>query len=284
MNNAISIGIDNRDGVYFAARVDRHTGRPEVKALMRFDADHFNGHHLLEGGQIVVSIPEEQIMLKKIHLSNNENSILKAQFELSQSLLDDPDQFVFDTIETELDSYYLGLIIRKEILKQNVDPFIRQNGDQTISVKATIRAAALARGFLIFCRNNTSDLGAVVDFNKNSASIAFFYKQKIIDLVGFPTAKYDLTNQESLQNMGVELKTILNFKLSSFFENGITLPLSTLYALGEDMDSDSVKLLQEQLKIEVIRPEVNTGFLANRQNSSDIPLEKYLVALGLTVD
>lgn len=280
----ITIGIDNRDGMYFAARIDRHTGRPEVKALLRFDAEHFTGHHLLEGGELVVSLPDDLVLLKKIVLKDREYLDEKLQFEMSQAILDDPSDFLFDSIETEIDDYYLGLMIRRTIVESLTEPFTRQNGGQPVSVKAMTRSQALANGFLTFCRNNSGELGGIIDFTKNAVSIAFFYKNKIIDLAGSKLNGFDLRNEEYLNKISVEIKTLLNFKTASFFERGISLPVSTLFMMGETVDENSMSQLSDRLKINITRPEINTGFLSNRQDSSDIPLDKYLVALGLTVD
>ena len=282
MNNPVTIGIDNRDGTYFVARVEHHTGRPDIKALIRFDADHFNGHHLLEGNKIVISIPDNQTMIKQVQIFADENAREKVQFELETALIDSPDRFLFDIIQTNLDNHYVGLTIHKELTNKLIEPFIKQNGDLSFSTAGVMRAAALARGFLTYCTQSGGEFAAVIDFGKNSASIAFIYQQQIIDLSGLSLHENYYSNKENFHSLIIELKTLLNYKSAALLEKGISLPLSKLFVIGEYVDDTLLETLSQNLKIETTRPEINRGFISDRNENKDIPLDKYLVALGLT--
>ena len=280
-NSLITIGIDKRDTRYYAARVDRQTGRPEVKALLRFELDSFSGHHLLEGGDIVTSIPDEKVVIKKIKLESDENYQEIAKFEMKQSQIDDTDNYLFDTIKTNLSTHYLGLILRKAVFSELTKPFTDQESE--IKINGKMRTQALLDGFLFFCRHNGGDLGAVLDLTTKRASFGFYYKQNIIDLMSFSLENYDLNDIDSLTKLSIELKTVLNFKKASFFDLGISLPISGLYILSETIDNKQIDFLKEALKLNILRPEINSGFLSNRKDSDDISLDNYLVALGLTV-
>ncbi len=282
-NNSITIGIDNRDGTYFVARVDQSKGRPDIKALIRFDKEHFNGHHLLEGNRIVVSVPDNQTMIKYVQLPTSDNADLKVRFELETALGETPDNFLFDIIPTELDNYYLGLTVRKILTHELIEPFVKQNGDLNFSTGGTMRAAALARGFLTYCQQSGGELGAIVDFGNRSASIAFYYKQQIIDLCGLPLDINYYSSKDTFQKIIVELKTLLNFKLAALMENGISIPLSKLFVIGESLDEKMIEALHNNLKIEIARPEIHSGFISDQNKNREIPMDKYLVALGLTV-
>ncbi len=281
--DSVTIGIDERDGTYFVARVDQHTGRPDIKALIRFDAEHFNGHHLLEGNRIVVSFPDNQTMIKHIRLQSEENALLKVRFELETAQLDKPDNFLYDVIPTKIDNYYLGLTIRKELTHKLIGPFIKQNGDVDFTSGGVMRAAALARGFLTYCQQSGGEFGAIVDFGSKSASIAFYYKQQIVDLGGLPIPSGFHQNNDAFQNLIIELKTLINYKLAELLENGISVPLSKLFVIGEFIDDKRIDALGKNLRIEIARPEIHAGFISDSNKNREISLDKYLVALGLTV-
>ncbi len=282
-NNSITIGIDNRDGTYFVARVDQTKGRPDIKALIRFDEEHFNGHHLLEGNRIVVSIPDNQIMIKYVRLPSFDNADLKVRFELETALGETPENYLFDIIPTKLDNYYLGLTVRKALTHTLIKPFVQQNGDINFSTGGTMRAAALARGFLTYCQQSGGEFGAIVDFGNRTASIAFYYKQQIVDLCGLPLETNYFNDTDAYQKVIIELKTLLNFKLAALQENGISIPLSKIFVISEFLDEKMIETLQKNLKIEIARPEIHTGFISEQNKNHEIPLDKYLVALGLTV-
>lgn len=281
--NAITIGIDNRDGTYFVARVDQTKGRPDIKALIRFDEEHFNGHHLLEGNRIVVSIPDNQIMIKYMQLPNSDNADLKVRFELETALGETSDNYLFDIIPTKLDNYYVGLTVRKEITQTLIKPFVKQNGDINFSTGGTMRAAALARGFLTYCQQSGGELGAIVDFGNRTASVAFYYKQQIVDLCRLPLEINYFNDTDTFQKIIIDIKTLLNFKLAALLEKGISIPISKIFVIGEFLDEKMIENLHKNLKIEIARPEIHTGFITEQNKNHEIPLDKYLVALGLTV-
>ena len=279
----MSIGIDSCDNTYYVARVDTHTGRPDIKALIRFDANHFNGHHLLEGNKIIVSLPDEQTTIKHIQLSNSEDADLKVQFELETTQLENSKNFVYDIIPTQLENYYLGLVFRTQTLKTILEPFIKQNGDLSYTTGGSMRAVALARGYLSFCQQAGGEFGAIIDFGNKSASVAFFYKQKIVDVASLSVGITKQTDEKAFQKALTELKTFINYKISDLREKGLSIPLSKLLVPKELFTDTQIELLQTALKIEITHPEIHHGFLSESNKNLEIPLHKYLVALGLTV-
>jgi hypothetical protein len=83
--------------------------------------------------------------------------------------------------------------------------------------------------------------------------------------------------------MMLELKTIINFKLAALADDGITVPLS-LIAVSGDSVSDKMKgTMSRTFSSTVASPVISAGFFPDRSDLSKIPLDSYLVALGLTV-
>ena len=46
-------------------------------------------------------------------------------------------------------------------------------------------------------------------------------------------------------------------------------------------DADTVEKLKRYFAVDISRPNVNTGFFSGQGDLASVPLEKYLVALGL---
>ncbi|KAA3635384.1 MAG: hypothetical protein DWP97_04835, partial [Calditrichaeota bacterium] len=247
------------------------------------EPDSFKGHQLLDGGSFVVSIPDDKILLKHIRIPKNALIDEIINFELIQMHLDTPDKFIYDAIETAVESQYLGMILRKTTFDDSVAFFENQNVNSRNTISAKMRSQALVEGFLTYCRHNGGELGAIIDLSTNNGSIGFYYKKKIIDLSHFSLLRYDFSDDQSFARLSVELKTLLNFKKESFQELGISIPLSGLYLVGDSIDENKIEALQNMLKVNVKRPEINKGYFSHRDETAGITIDKYLIALGLTV-
>lgn len=279
----LTIGIDKRDDYYYAARVQNDRGRPEIQALLRFEPESFKGHQLLEGGSFVFSIPDDKILLKQIQIPKHTQVDDVITFELMQMHLDTPDKFIYDSIPTAIESQYLGMMLRKSTFEDSVALFKTQNGNTSESFSGKMRSQALVEGFLTYCRHNGGELGAVIDLSTNVGLIGFYYKKKIIDLSHFSLERYDFDDEQSFNKLGVELKTLLNFKKERFQDYGISIPLSVLYLIGDSINETKLTALKDMLKVDVKRPEINSGFISNKEDTVSLSVDNYLIALGLTV-
>lgn len=280
----VRIGIDYRDGLFYVARVDHRSGRPEVKALVRFERDHFGAHALLEGGTTVFSVADDIVVAKRVAISDNgRDANLKVRFELSQAILEDESLFYFDVLPTARTGCYLGLMIRKERLLADFANLLNRQQSTLGEAQHLIRAAALARGYIGFCRQTGGELICLADFNGSLLSLALMYREQVIDLTYMDLGKFDLVAAPGLEKMAIDLKTVINYRISMLFAEGITVPLSALLIAGDRANQDTVKTLRRFFSIDTELPKVNPGFFSNPQALAEIPLEKYLVALGLAV-
>lgn len=283
--SSTKIGIDNSDGIFHVARIKYCSGRPEIKALFTFEKSFSGEQNLLEGGKIIFSVPDNEVIMKKIILDNNENDCnLRARFEMEQSLLEDEKNFCFETITTGKKNNFLGLIVRKQLLEKTVLNLSDYKKESMTDIAYQMRAVALAKGYLNFCRLSGGELISLVDINKQIASIAFIYRNKIIDLTYMVMDKYDINTNDGKKKLSVDLRTVINFKLAGFLEQEISVPLSSLVVSGQSIDEETTALLKNCFPIDIETPKINPGFLSTEIDLSQIPLEKYLLALGLTVN
>ena len=278
------IGIDFRGDLFYIARVDHNTGRPEIKALARLEREHLGQHQLLDGGHIVISLPDEGAVVRKIQLDAADNDFeAQARFELSQSILEDESEFLFDVLPTS-QGYHLGLILRKHTLAQLLNSLLQDQKNAFPEAGYKTRAAALADGYINFCQASGGNLVCLADFLPGSVSLAFVYGHQLIDLAHLPLDRFDTNSESDLRRLAVEFKTAVNYRLSSIFASGITTPLTALFVSGEPVNDRIVAFLKEHFPIEITGPRINTGFFSGQADLSEIPLEKYLVALGLAAN
>jgi len=279
------IGLDRRGEVIYAARVELHAGRPEVKALAQFDETHPKGHHLLADANPVFAVPDGEVTIKNITLPADEvdNVDTKVRFEMVQSLLEDEAEFLFDSAATGQPNRYLGVILRRSVFDALVHESYGFDADTAGADLWRVRAAALGRGYLEFCRREKGDLVCLADFGHGLLSVCFVYRNDIVGLAHLELDKFNLQDEADIRRMAVEFKTIVNFKLASFFEQGLTLPLSSLLLSGDCPNAKVSETVSGFFSVEVSTPQANPAFFSDSAAPAEIPFDKYLVALGLAV-
>lgn len=281
MSGEIKIGIDKRQETYFAARVSFSTGRPAIKSLLRFEQNDIENLTHLGGADLRLAVPDQLVTIKEISLNgNDERNRKKIIFEMSSTVAEPEENFFYDSLPTALDNLSLGMMIRNENIETILQPFSNIEN----KTGSLIRSAGLARGYINFCQHNEGGLVVLADFNETAISLAFVHYQKILDLGYFNLIPFDLNQETGWNKLATELKIYLNFKQASFMSRNISLPLAALIVSGNNLTPDRLKQLGGFLKTEIKQPQINRGFISGNNQNGSIPLEMYLVALGLTVN
>lgn len=285
-SNRITVGIDHRSGFYYAARVQQHASGPQVTALVKLEKSHLNGHHLFEEGELILAVPDNEVVVKNLHLNQTGSCdvSLQAQFEMSQSMLDQENEFCFDAVCTGSKNRYLSLATRRRHLERLTHVLFPQTERTALSPRYQMRTVALGKGYLNFCHPEEGEFVCLSDFSNDVTSICFILEGNIVGLAYQSTSQFDLATEEGLKKVAVEFKTIVNFKLASICENGVSVPLSALVVSGDISEVRIRSALEQYFPVVVTTPRINSQFLADSSKASDIPLENYLVALGLTVN
>jgi len=278
-----AIGIDYHNGVYHVARVIHGGGRPRIEALVRYEKSQLKDHRLLKGGEVIMAVPDDKVIAKNLYLETVGGVDLDGQsrFEMAQSLLDKDTDFCFDVIDTGIENRYLALAIHRQTLSDEIiDPF-NEAAQMSQQPHGLARGVALGKGYVTFCHPHGGELVCLADHADGLLSVCFVLHQHIIGLSYINTDKLDLGTQQGRQTFAIELKTVINFNLGTFFENGITLPLTALQISGERMDDTIISELGRYFTVSVTRPQFNTGFFTELDKADSIPIENYLIALGL---
>lgn len=283
MNRLAVVGIDRRGNSCYAVQVSESAGRPEVHSVVCYKNDHVPENLLSDQNRVVLSVPDDQVQVKPLSLSHSDPIDVsdRARFELSQSLLEPESEFLFDILVSDQSDRMMGLIYRKHGLEELQSEYGITNLSE---VSYLIRAAALGRGYLAYAREVPGELVALVDFDGRLASICLIYRRRMVGLAHIVSGSLDHASDEELSRLAAELRTVMNFKLSTLANQGISLPLSELLLSGSGNDNRLRATLQPHFPTGVGQPELNTGYFGERVAAGEVPLSDYLVALGLIVN
>lgn len=277
---SLQTGIDCCGDNPLAAVVDIESDHARVTALGRL-ADF---QPLSDDQALAIAVPDNEVMVKPIVLRDTDPGELydRGKFELAAGLLELENQFDFDFVTTAQAERYLGLVYRKALVDSRREKILPNMRSEVAS--PMMRAAALATGYLTFCQLDHGELMVLVDLGSDPISVSLIYRQKAISLGSLKNGfAYD--TEAGLKHLAIELKTIINFRLSALSEQGITTPLARLLVCGEPATERVIESMAAWFPTGVGRPSLD-------QNRFDPPLRadlekpetaNYLVALGLTL-
>lgn len=279
------IGIDTGGDRIHIARVDLGSGRPQVKALARFEDLPISEHHLLHDGQWRLAIPDDCALVKRLHIVpyGGISPTDLAAFEMMSSLLDDSDEFLIQTIDTGRIDRSLGIAIRRTVAASLLSDALGTPAANTNHIECTVRAAALGNAYLGFCRRQGTGLVALVDWSGQVASICLLYDDRIADLAQVDLRSVGASSERRIGAAVAQIQTVLNFRAAALAEDGIGVPLSRLVVSGDRCDQELRDRLAQSLDRPVDLPEVSPAYFPDQLDLDRLPLAQYLVALGAAV-
>ena len=284
MSGAIT-GIDPTTGLWCRAKVDEDTGRPMVICLADRPSSSDEGDDFPGRDPIVVAVPDTDVQIKRLHLVAREDNSLRNRllYELVQSVLEDEQSFVYDVHPAGHEGNWFGLIFRRRALERlSLDCGLA--GSEVTPPGYLPRSMALGRAYLTFCRQEEGDLICLADLTKGAVSICFVQGGRIVDLASLALRQHEFDSPAGREQLAVDLKTIVSFRLSSLMDRGISTPLSTLVLSGQGIDDNLQRVLQTYFPVGVKSPRLNSGYLTDEIKDTVQDAERFLVALGLTVN
>jgi len=278
-------GIDHRGGGLFAVSLRNDAGRVVVD---RFEANLGSldeRRDLVQDGTVGIAVPGQLVMVKRVQIEGSFAGSLtdRVHFELAQSLLESENEFYFDYLAVDAENRYLGMIVRREHIAEMVERYSLGSlqADHRLSFQA--RAVALGKGYLAFCSSQDNDLTALVDLAGAAASVCFIYHRRIVDIAALPI-EYTLSGESDRERFAVDLKTLVNYRLSRLFDMGVSVPLGKLLLSGDTTDDALFRKAESYFPAGVDRPGMLEGYFSTCAESARESLPLYLVALGLTVN
>jgi hypothetical protein len=235
-----------------------------------------------DGDTVTFSVPDSRVVVKSLHLPEGQPGDLtaRARFEIEQALLDDPADYESDLLPGISEHRYLALIMRRSHIAN-----IRQEIHcEALPATPTPRSIALARGYRAFCRTGGGDLICLADVVDNEISVAVLYRNKPAASAFLNLNGIDLTRETNCRQFAIELKTVVNFRLSALADQGVTVPLSRLLISGESVSDTAVAMLETLFPCGVRRPEFNMAYFENSDEVRGQLSDSCLAALGLAVN
>lgn len=279
MTDSLRIGLDQCEDQVRLAQVNYALGRPEVMLLSAEPSS-------LESISAAVarfglSMPDDEALVKYLQLKSQGPDDLrrKLYFELSQSLLESPDLFRFEYLDTG-NKHQIGLVFRQERIAARIESLKCPPLTGVLSPAITLRSVALARAYLIFCKSEPGDLVALATINAELASVVLLYRQKIVSIGSCAIT----ARAGQFKSVAIALKTLVNYKLTSIRDYGITVPLSVLLVTGDAVTADQRENLQAYFSARVTSFSPKQAVLEQAAKAGVADPEPYLVALGLTVN
>lgn len=281
------IGLDRRSSGIYLAEVQVSDDLPEILALRRAGEVELAGHPDITTATIACTFPDRLAQVKTIHVGLDSRFDIDDQvaFELSQSLLESPDNFSFESINTGFGSRHLGFISRREQLKDVVSSYrLPKSSDNMPSVAARCRALALGLGYINYCIPNGGELVVLVDLGGSAASIAIVLGQGVVGVAWLPLERFDLSAESGREKLAVELKTLINYNLSALMSDGISQPMTALLVSGDGADEPVSRSLDRYFSGLVRTPRLRAELFKGEPTIDRSDGHKFVTALGLTVE
>ncbi|MCP4684952.1 MAG: hypothetical protein GY867_05820 [bacterium] len=284
--NEIVIGIDSLTEVWCEARLDDETGRPVITQLADGLKVKENGGSLGREGRVVVAVPDAEVQVKRLQLAGADDGSRRNHllFELVQSVLEDEQAFVYDVHPAGHKDSWFGLIFRRRALEKLTLDCGLAGAEVASPLDFLPRSMALGRAYLNFCRQEEGDLVCLVDLSRRAASVCLIKEGKIVDLASLALPANCLDSAVDREQLAVDLKTVVSFRLSSMMDRGVSSPLSNLILSGQVVSDDLRQVVQKYFPVGVKAPSINPGYLTDEVRESEPSPERFLVALGLTVN
>lgn len=279
-------GIDRRGNKLYAASVEHGSGRPKITGLTVYETPLQPTAAIANQSEIVLAIPDSAVIVKHLVLPAGDSETLndRLEFELTQCLLEPEEHFRLRFHQVDDIGRYLGFVFRRESLNALPGEWGLSQNHAEQPPAFSHRALALGQGYLTFCEREPGDLVCLVDLSASDGSICLILNHRIVDLACLPLLGRDLSSSESRLHLAVDLKTILNFKLSQLLDRGTSLPLSALILSGEQVDETFRNTVQNHFSMGVRAPRLHPGILDDQVADNAATPDLFLPALGLSVN
>lgn len=283
-DETVIIGVDFDGPECRLAVVDSGAGRLEqLIACPASQLADYSG--TLNAGRVVLPVPTNHVLVKNLRLGDDgRNRFDRAAFELAQAVLADERDFVFDVLPTGLTDHLLGLAVRRETVDRMVGDRMVTAAGQVAPGHYRASAVALGLGFLHYAAPASAEPVAITADTDGLISIGIVHRGHIVALGHLDASRLETETPSGRERFAVELKTVIDFRLASLFDLGLTLPLAGMQVTGKAFDTELIEVLESYFRVAVSRPGWRAGMNLPPGLENDTQPGAYLVALGLTVN
>lgn len=279
-----SYGATRRGNKILAARVENNGARLLITSLKTSD-DNLNGD-TMASGRLFFGVDERQAIIKKIAVRKNSgiDAARVAEFELEQSLLENPDQYYFDFLpidENGPQQRIISIAYHRRRIDEAMEEYTRLLRKPS---GFKLDAVALAAGYLNFCRSEPGKLQILLDVDRDGAVMTILVNGTIracdrIALAG--EGELEISRARQLTS---ELKLTVNYHLDELFREGITVPPSRIILTGNLAGNRNLlDAIGERFATEIKHPQINEGYFGGQKIDNWERAADFLIPLGLAV-
>lgn len=235
---------------------------------------------------VTIAVPDAEVAVKLLSLSpdNSRDFTSRVTFELTQSLLEPPEQFMFGAYATSIANRYMGLIYRREQTNLLRTQLLGGRNGSTPEPGYLMRAVALGRGYERFAIPDGDGLLCLADLTDNSVSLCLLYNMNLVSVAHMPTSGLKADDNRSVHAFGVDLKSLINFQIANCAQHGLSVPLSAMVLCGELAKPETVETLAPLFSSRVVVPQLRADHVTLLTSDDAIRFADCVAALGLTVN
>jgi len=284
MTSDVRIGIEPRADRVLVARVTvGETGFEEYSVELRATSAPLE---VAATTPVAIAVPDHEVGVKSLSLphSNSLDFLARVSFELSQSILEPPELFLFDALPTLIRDRFIGLIYRQERLRVlKLRLLAGQNGSAP-EPRFLMRAVALGRGYDRFAESDSDGLLCLADLAGGAVSLCFLYQRTIIAVAHMAVGATESGDSRSTRAVGTDLKSLINYHLAGCAQHGLSVPLSAVVMCGGLAESAILDSVAPLSSARVVMPRLKTGSVRFDCSDESIRFSDCVAALGLTVN
>ena len=147
-----------------------------------------------------------------------------------------------------------------------------------------MRARALGLGYLRFCERDDGAVVGLVDLTPTGASVCVIHDRAVVDVAHLSLHNRALSSDRDWEQLAVDLKTVINFRLAGLLERGIRTPLARLVVVGDAVNDSQRRVIERYFPVGVTAPRFHRGYVSDSVEAEAATWPLFLPALGLTVD
>ncbi|MFH2036880.1 MAG: hypothetical protein ABIJ45_10795 [Candidatus Zixiibacteriota bacterium] len=249
------------------------SGREKFEKIIDANIDSLNPDLCDHTADLYFSIPEPEAIIKQIHIGDNKllDPGKRAQFEMETSLLDDNDNYYYESYPTESESERLAVAFNKKTVDDKV-AWLNDHLKSPAGFK--LRSLSMASAYQKYFFHETGHIICLADFNENIISYAII-KNDIPIILGAVHK-----NESDINDLLLDFMATIQYQLALQKNHGNSIPLSKILLSGENASTELVEKLGDRIKINTALPSPKKEFFSDETFELAVSA---MAGLGLTV-
>lgn len=264
------------------SRPGRGPGRGVIiDEIVAFSDEKENGFSFDSKSRLCFSVFEKDAVIKRLKSTTGDglDPDRVARFELASTLPGGEEMYYLDSTGDDSDPNRIAVAYDRRQINRRIS-FFEKKYVHPSGFK--LRSLALAAGYNFFCKHNGGRLICLIDISGEQISYCFLSNGLPLRVGALECTMEDNDFDSIISNKQIiDLTATLRFQHVLLSDEIGSLPLSLIIVSGTGVQSDTTAIIEEALQIKTVPPQLRKELFTRQIFES---AEKYLVAIGLTVD